>query len=405
MAIPLEQKSLAKYLDSFRSSIENRTNLNLFDRDSKIKALIDIFSEQLYNERQEEITAINGLQLSQASNNQLDNIGRGRGVARLQETFATVDKSERNLAFFTQTGTFGDLNEGSSFTIPKGTKVWTNEQQNDLGRTITYILLADVECINTENLVYASARSISSGRDSNVGASVLRNHDFASYSKGSGLQVLNFYSILNGRNRETAEQYRYRISQIYSSISSNSENKAKLIALTIPGVVDTKVIPGYFGIGTVGLIVLGSEYQVNQTLLSLVQKQLDAAALPGVRTIALAPVTALVDFELTLYSTRVLSQVEQKRIYNTIRRLAINYLRLQGLGGTLNFIDLAKILTQELDSSVQFKSSNIETFDYIYIRKNYASNTPSEREAVAQNSYFLNEDTYSDLGTLSVNFE
>lgn len=405
MAVALEQKNLLNYLETFRERISRRTNINLFDKDSKTQALVDIFSDQLLNERKDSIAAFNASQITSAFGPQLDKLGLSWGLPRLRESFATVSRNELSLAFYVASGTFGDINSGSTITIPKGTEITSSALQNDVGRVITYTLTEDCVCAGGESLSYASARAKASGPDSNVGASTLRNHTFSGYTAGTGLLVVNFYSILNGRNRESDDSYRFRLSQYYTSIATSNETKAQLIAISVPGVVSTRLIRGHFGIGTVALVVLGIEYQANASLVAAVQEAINNLSLPGVKVTAVPAVNALVDIEVRLKTLKTLSSAEQQRIESTLRRITVLYLRNQGLGATISLADLARAWARNTNGSIQFASSATDIFEHVYIRRGYVSSVASERETLAGNSYTLEQDEFADLGDLTITFE
>lgn len=405
MAIALEQKNLLNYLTAFQERVSRRTNINLFDRDSKTQALIDVFSEQLLTDRKDSIAAFNSLQISQAQGDALIKLGQARGLQPLAETFATVNRSELSLAFYVDSGTFGSINGGSTFVIPKGTKVSSSAKQNDLGQVIVYVLTEDVTCTNTETLAYASARAEASGSDFNVGASTLRNHNFSNYTDGTGLLVINFYSILNGRKQETSDQYRFRLSQFYTTVASTNETRAQLVALTVPGVLDTKILPGHFGIGTIGLVVLGTEFQASVALVNAVQQAINNLTLPGVKVTAVPAVNALVDIEVTVKATRTLSSADQARIRNNLRRISTNYLRSKGLNGTISIADLARLWGRYSNGIVQFSTAAVNIFDNVYIRRGYVTASASERETLEGVFYTLQRDEFADLGSLTITFE
>lgn len=402
MAVPLEQKNITNYLQAFQERVSRRTNINLFDKDSKTQALIDVMSDQLLADRKDAISAYNSMQLSQASGDNLDKVSP---IRRLSETFAFVVKDELSLAYYVSSGTFGDLNGGSSFVIPKGTTISSDANQNDLGTKISYQLTEDVTCASGSSLVYCSAQAVASGPSSNVGANTLRNSSFTNYTLGTGLLVINFYAILNGRRRENDEQYRFRSSQYYATVASSNQTKARLIALAIPGVLNTKVIEGHFGIGTLALVILGTEFQSTTALINTVQAAITAAALPGVKVTAIPAVNALVDIEVTLKTARTLSASEQSRIRSLLRKISINYLRSQGLAGTISLIDLAKSWAKSTNGLILFQTGALEIFDHVYIRRGYVTATASERETMNTNFYSLQADEFADLGQLTLSFE
>ena len=92
MAVVVEQKNLLSYLESFQERVRRRTNINMFDRDSKTQALIDVFSDQLLTDRKDAIAGFNSLQLSQASGESLLKIGQDRKSTRLNSSHSSVSR-------------------------------------------------------------------------------------------------------------------------------------------------------------------------------------------------------------------------------------------------------------------------------------------------------------------------
>lgn len=402
MALAPEKKSQLEYLKAFQNKVRQRTNLNLFDADSKVQALIDAFSDQLYQARQESLTLYSARQLSQATGDALDQLGLQKGVPRLNELFAEVLNTEQNLAFYVESGTFGDLNTGSDFTLPVGTIVRTEPNQNDLGKQISYKLTQALTCNAAENITYASIQAVASGRESNVGASTIISHDYTAISGYQNLKVINFYSILNGRDKESDTQYRYRISQYYGTLATTNQTKAQLSALTIPGVLDTRIIEGYYGIGTVGVVVLGPEQETTQNILRAVQNRLDSISSTGVRAYAVPASRVVFDLTLKLNPNRTLTDTELINLKSLITRLSRTYFNSKNLGATINLDELAIHIKKNTAGALSIREQTRKIFTKTYIRRSLSTIRHSEREILEATSYILEPDEYA---TVVINFE
>lgn len=403
MAVFPEARNSIIMAGELKSALAAHTNLTAYDASSKTKVLVDVLTEQTLLTRQEAISAFRSIQADTATGAALIKIGEAMGVPVLLETFANVIAEESNFAFYVDSGTFGNLNGGNPFVIPAGTRVWTDPNENETGSTIGYKLVSDVTCEANSSVVYCSAKAENSGPGSNIGGGVIRNHGATSYS---GLKIINFYPVLNGRDRETDTQYRYRIITAYQQFISSNDTKTHLTSLRIPGVLDTRIVPGYYGLGTVGVVVLSVDYMSSTSLIAAVQSELNNLAAPGAKFYAVPAACTYVDMEMELTTTKVLSATEQTDIGLKIKTYISEYFRTITLGGTLYLNDLVSYIRKQIGSSVVFKrhADRTNIFSKIYLRRGYSTSVYSEREELIQTSYGLADDEYIDLGTLGINF-
>jgi uncharacterized phage protein gp47/JayE len=243
MAFLPERKNSLTLAKEFRQKLSQRTGLTDFDADSKIENLISIFVDEIVNSRNEVLGAFQSMQISTATGNQLDSIGQDLGLPRFAETAAFSLKREQNVAFYVNSGTFGDLNSGSDIVVPAGTEIYSEENQNDFGKRIVYKTTSSLTLSASAVIGFADARAVASGSGSNIGSGTLLNHNLTSYP---GLKVVNFFSILNGRNEESDKNYRFRLSKRYDMLASSNDSKLHLESLKVPGVLDTRIINGYY---------------------------------------------------------------------------------------------------------------------------------------------------------------
>lgn len=406
MAITPTPKNPVTVLRNTRDRIRQRTNITNFSATSKARALMDALIEENLQLRQQTIDAFQNMQLSNATGDDLVEFGRTRGVPFLGQTFSTVEPEEQNVAFYVEAGTFGDINGAASISIPQGTKIWSSPNNNELGSTVDYEVVRTVSLAAGESLAYVAVRATTSGASTNVGPGTLRHHDFTNYvdSATAPLKVVNFYAIMNGRNREREQSHRSRIALHYNRLHQNSDTRLHLTAIEVPGVLNTSIVPGYYGIGTVGVLVLGADAQATPSLVERVQVRLNRFQAPGLRIIASAASQVQFDVELEVKTSRNLLQGERARLEAQIRRSMLNYFRSVGIGGTVRYNELARQIQTQTRGLVRLGATGTERslFKKVYFRMGFSNGILSEREEVLDSTMAMPADTYPDLGTLTI---
>jgi len=407
MPITPERKNPLVAARSFRQTVTNRTGINDFDTDSKTDSLIQVFVEEVITNRNETITAFYSNQISNAVGDGLDEIGRDMGLPRDGELHGKVVRQDQNLAFYVGGGTFGSINGGADIVIPAGAvRVYSDPDQNELGAEVSYTNTQQITLPAAGTVAFFGATCTASGPIGNVGAGMLKNHNFTSYLSGSGLEVTNFYSVLNGRPREKDRNYRFRLSRHYDTLLSSNYTKLHLTALRVPGVLDTRVIPGLYGIGTVGVVILGPENQSTPALVRATQARLSDIMGPGNSARASAATAVYFDMALEVKTLRPLSGSEKRQVDATVRRAIRNFMRSQGLGSNISLLAVAREAQSYVGGQVQLLSSGSTTdiFDTVYIRKGPSGGLSTERDLLVNDSYTLQLEEFADLGTLSITY-
>lgn len=405
MAIFPERKNALVLSREFRDRITRRTGINDFDSDSKTEAMIYVYLKEILDARDNSANAFAANQLSTAIGEQLDTIGKDKGIARFGELFAYVGKRDQNFAWYVESGTFGSLNSGVDISIPAGTIISSQANNNDLGATIQFALTEDVILPASSSLVYFSAQATTSGTFANVGAGIINQHSFSNYTAGTGLKVINFFSILTGRGAETDRNYRYRLSRKYDMLASSNNTKLHLTALNVPGVLDTRIIGGYYGIGTVAVIVLGPENQSDPKIVRAVQDKLNTLQGSGDSIFVISASVVQFDIALKVKLNKTLTVNEKKQFELKVKRALRIYLRGLGLGATVSIKDAAIQLRSYAGSEFSFSSLGeiTDIFDKIYIRRGTLDNV-TERERLDNSVYSLEQDEYATLGTLTIRY-
>ena len=408
MAIVPGTKNTASLLTGFRTELGNKTNINTFDTDSKARAISDVFVDSELELSQEKTNAFYAMQLSNAFDEKLDAIGATWGVPRRQNAFAQSKATERSFAFYVTTGTFNAINGGLPFTLTAGTTVFSAPNNNESGAVVDFVVTSAVTCQPAEAIKYVSVRAVTAGSKFNVGRGVVRSHSFTGYADvaNNSLKVVNFYPVLNGNDRESDRSYRYRLTRHYLQLKQNNDARLQLTALNVPGVLDTRIIPGYFGIGTVGVVVLGADNQSNTQLVSSVQVRLEHFKSPSGHMVAVPATNVGFDLEMELKTVKNLSTSEKTKLESDIRLALTNYLRSISIGGTVSIGAMIEFVQSKANGIVKLGAvgSDLKLFKNIYLRRGYSNRTSSEREEVVGNYVTLEEDEYASVGLTTFSY-
>ena len=407
MAIIPSQKNALVLLRQFRSELESKTNMTNFDRDSKIRAIMDVLVDELVTEREELTQVFYSSQLSNAGGADLNKIGEGMGVPRRSSRHANSHSSERNITFYVESGTFGDINGAAHIVLPVGTIVRGDPNQNELNASVTYTLSSSLILTNTSAVGYATARATIVGSGSNVGKSVLRLHNFTNYvdSSAAGLKVINFFPILNGRSDESDSSYKFRLTQHYNRLLTNNNARMLLTSLEIPGVQNVHTISGYHGIGTAGVMVLGAENQINARMVAGVQEELLRYQIPGSALTAISPTEVFFDFEIEATLGRSLNTAQRSELTNSINRSMLRYFRGLTINSTVDLPAMIRKVHKESAGTLSLVTPNTDgLLKRVYVRKGLPGTSADERERLITNTFTLASDEFSSLGTLDISY-
>lgn len=403
-----QRSSISQEIEKYRGRVLERTGMTSFGTDSKLRALVNVFSESVFSLREETVASFLATQISSAQGADLVRIGEAMEEPIIQANHAEVFASEQSLAFYTNAASFGAINGGSPITIPAGTVVSTEPNENELGTSIEFVLTEDLFLPAGSVIAFASARCVITGSRGNLGEGTLVRHSFEDYvgAPFNSLLVTNFYKILNGQDKESDDQYRNRLSRRYNKLIASNETKLQLDALVVPGVQQARVITGFFGIGSTAVVVYGPEGLSNQNLLSSVQARLNTLKTPSALVRAIPATVNRIDFEMRVQMRENLSTREQLNLRNQIRSELNLYIRNVGIGGFIDLDDLIISLQEKVSNLIVLDTSKAQKkmFDKVYVQRGFSSSIFDNRELILGNSYSLAEDEVAELGDLEIEY-
>jgi uncharacterized phage protein gp47/JayE len=368
--------------------LADNTNITQLAPGSKMRFLIDTFAEE---QASQHITFDENLMqafIKYADGKFLDFFGDMLNSPRYEPTHAFTD--DENFMFYVSSGTFGDINGGSDFVVPNNTNISTVPFDGQIvtpGLTeydqINYTTTDNVTCRASESFVYAPIRAVIEGSSSDVPRGVLNQHDFSNYAlSGIGtLKCTNKYSISSGRDRESNESYRFRLTQLFRSRQLAIYASIRLAALSVPGVSDVRIVNCEQGPGSFSVYVKSISAIPSPRLIDEVSTNIAAVCSYGVRPFILSPEPIGLEFvAAVLWSPRA-TQAQIAEGYNQMRLALEDDLNSRDIGEEVVFSDLIDVLLSASQYANSIGVNRPNKFEEVYA---YRSD-PSGQETAIRN--------------------
>ena len=393
---------------SIESEISNNLNLNYNAIDSTVNQFAESVADELVFVRRQVENYFNNSQPSNATGNNLDKIAfEMYGLNRIPDSLASSDANERNFYFYPDQGTFGSLNSGNNITVPAGTVISTERDTSN--SPIVYKTSYNVVLEADSRQAFFSAVAIDSGFSYNVDSNSMVYHNFTDYSMVNfgGLNVSNVYPILNGRDLESDEDFRFRLTNFLTSQINLNIDAITLKSLLVPGVVDVRVIPSYNGIGTVGVLLFNTGKETNVNINSMVQSRINELRLPSRKIIVNQGIKVIFEFQLRVYVRSGIGERSKENVRSSLKQNIYSLIKQFENTKIIDFESISNYLKYNLNNNdiVGFgnQSNNKNIFEKLYIRKTDRYNEyPEEREELLNSFYIVKEDERINFGKVDI---
>jgi Baseplate J-like protein len=297
-----------------------------------------------------------------ATGEYLDKIGNDLfGIPRLAEQRIDISQPMKVLKFYVDIGVFGDINRGPSglpedIIVPAGTNI------SGLINGINYLFSTDVPFtlgIN-ESEKYISGIMIQ-GDTTLIPTNTLTSHTFTGYSTGISklLKVTNPAPISTGRQKETDENYRYRISKGLRSHLTSTYFGIENTLLSVPGVSNVDILNATSGGGTFTVFVQGTTPVTSDDVISRCDSALKRSLPPWVAFNVLKPYYIGLDCILNVTVTQK-SDTIASNVVNAVSDLINNF------GGSEFYVNT-------ILQTAAFADPNILTVSFEQCRKHSGS--------------------------------
>lgn len=364
--MPLFSETEDKIFGDVLFDVVNDTNITRVSPGTKTRALVEAMSKKMGRMYQKFDINVAQAFINGAEGKYLDFIANTMGVFRLGEEPARINSVERNVKFFVDVGTFGDINGGNSISIPTGTIISTLVRSKGIKYRTPY----DVVLPASASSAYIPAEAITSGTRSNVGKGQLRFHDYNGYTDSSNesLKITNDGEVVSGKSIESDTNLKFRtVNQILSSEMAN-EMAIRLAALSVPGVADITINPFAKGIGTFDILVHSISPSVPLTLVDAVRESISKVVAMGVVGNVRKPTETGVSLLGTLRYKRVLTVEEESNILASATRNVTVYINNLDIGEDLIVNEMVERVMATSDLVKNIGVAN-NPFEAVYIYK------------------------------------
>lgn len=326
-------------------NLESKSSVNVGNRGSKARALIEAVTEVMGSINDSIIFNISQSMLSEATGAALDLIAHAYGLRRIEAQPARIEASDRNFKYYVKGMTFGDINNGNSIIVPAGT-VLKSSTANSAGQFIqseTVVLPA------ASSEYYFAADQMITTSSSNFSRNIINNHTFTGYAQASfkTLRVTNEFGI-SARPIESDDNLRFRISNHINNSATGNQLAVRLAALQEPGVSDIKILPGRAGAGTYDVVVYGVDPQVSTGLLQRVQERVDRVSAAGMAALAVQPRLVGVSLRAIVKFEQGITTGQKNAAINSARQQIREYINSTNSG---SFISINQLYSIILNSS------------------------------------------------------
>jgi len=364
--MPLLGRSKERVFGDLLKDIVDNTVISKASVGSKTRVMAEAFSAEFGRMYKKFDLNVAQTFISAAEGKYLDFIGDMMGVERLGQNTAEVSSAERNVKFYVDAGTFGDINGGNSITLTSGTIVSTGSSSSGVLYSVAYNVILS----STLSETYVPVRAVKAGSDANVGARQLRYHNFTNYSDSgnNSLNVINDAEVIKGEDGELDTNYRFRISQQTLAAESANMTAVRLAVLTTPGVADVLVLPFFKGVGTFDILLKSVTPVLPDGLIAAVNESIFKVVAQGIDYTVRGPREIGFSAVVTLTMRKKLPSQDETNIRNAVTSNLSDY---------VNGLDIAEdLIVNEMVERVMSTPDEIKNvgvaskpFDNLYIYK------------------------------------
>lgn len=415
MASIIKYNSDLSLKENLKTNLENRFQTNFETQDSNLAILADVIGNELISIRNEALEIVEASNFSTANGENLEDLAFNTyGITRRPASRSEVLSFERNIYFYVDDGlTFGDINNNQSITIPAGTRMSSSVFFEDNQTSIIYEVDEDYTLDAGLGIAYVGAKAITTGSDNNVDADSLSYHDFENYTNVNQgqLKVTNRYPILNGSEEETDNNLRFRISNYLQTKTNLNIDALSLKSLEVAGLSEARVLPNYYGVGTVGVVLFGSGNQTNSRLETIFKNRVSELNFLNRKIIVTSGIKVYIDAYLKIFLRKNSFSTEEKRtLKRDIKNTIYDAFRDQEEGSSIDLNVVTETIKRQIGSRdvIGFgsNSQSRNSFENVSIRKTDRDSLfPEEKETIIGNIISLKEDERLNFGIIEVEFE
>lgn len=338
-------KSASSYQGDILLALMN-SGITMTSPGGKARAFCDIVGSECGAVEANAFSGIAQVLLPFATGSNLDYLGWIWDIERLGQVDATSTSSDQNFEFYVLRGTFGAINNGADILVPAGTQIYTSDGVNG----VIMVTSSDVVCPASQSSVYFGVQCLTPGSAGVAASNVYVSTNFTNYTDSvyGSLLVTNNYGLVEGRDVESDDDYRYRINLKLQSPTGNTEGNIRLAVLQVPGIQD---LDFEWQAGTFTTYVYGVSPVVSQNLLSMTQAAMDGATAFPLTGTAVAPDLIGISYATSITLAKGSTQTNQQNAIANAVNAGTTYINNLAMG--------QEFVINELETAMMTSDSNI----------------------------------------------
>lgn len=155
---------------------------------------------------------------------------------------------------------------------------------------------------------------------------------FVTTADGDALDAIGLLLQCFRLDKETDDNYRYRITQQCLVLATSNETAIRLTALTVDGVKDVVLKPYSMGTGSFTVIVLSDQDVTEDGILDMVDAKLQEIHGYGIRYNVVSPTLTYVSIKHRIFLSDKLSDIEKQEIRYEVQTALVKYLSSLSIG-------------------------------------------------------------------------
>lgn len=356
------EKSLDKLQSETMSELTSSTNITRLTPGAKARTLAQVFNRKLNKAYQDfDVNFLKSF-LPFAQGRFLDYFGDAVNVPRLGANRAVVSTSAQLQKVYTETGTFGDLNNGNDIFLPVGMSLSTLPGNEG----VVYRLTEGIILPASADELFIPVEAVKDGVAANIGPGTLRFTTFNNYTAGVGLLFTNTGAIDTGREIESDTNYRFRISNQALSAEAANQTAVRLALLIVPGVSDLIAVPYARGIGTFDYIIQTVVPNTPQPVIDACQQAITRVQGFGINGRAIRPRLTGMTFTISITWRADATVTDRENIKRAIPTAIQNYVNNLKIGEDFVYNELIQVV-MDVDNKIKNIGTAAQAIDQIFI--------------------------------------
>lgn len=414
MSTYVDLNSSFKTSTNIKDSLKSKLNIGTLRNDSMVNVIGASIGQEMTRLSLDVQSMYDRNNYLTATGSNLDNIAFNLyGMQRLPFTYARTKEADFNtvimLSPFSNYTSFMAANNNQPIVIPQGTVLTNNISSDEVLGSVQFV--TDREYIlSNGSRQYVGTIAITSGASQNIDKGVIKYLNFTNYADSFNRTLIaaNALPIINGRNPETDEEFRRRIQLFMRSKQTNSYNDINLTSIAVPGIVTSEIIPGYYGVGTTGVVIFGPNRLATDKEVNDLQNQIDSKYIGMNRIYVSKGFFVLLDLEVRITTRIEISEIDKNAIRSEMRNIVNSYLMKNTNSREVNLdsiqTEIMRIFRNKNGIEIQMKDRSI--FSKKFIRKTTERNSINTVGLeIPSNVILVQRDERVLINSIEINFD